>query len=156
MTPMTNHTATPLPVWTTSESADAQAHDQEIDLGDGWHALVFPFGNGVNWGWELWDQWMHSDEDGEYYPCNNGVESSEVGAKAAALAAAHHYGRFPVGQPEPTTPIPEPTDTVTIDRDILAQAHDALIDATCIVPANHPDYRAIMDALKAVRGVMYR
>lgn len=46
-------------------------------------------------------------------------------------------------------------DPITIDRDTLAQAHDALIDATCIVPANHPDYRAIMDALKAVRGALY-
>lgn len=93
MSTMTNHTEND--IWTTSASADEFAHDQEIDLGDGWHALAYPFANGVNWGWELWDQWLHTDEYGETGLRENGIESSEDAAKSAALAAAAVYGRSP-------------------------------------------------------------
>lgn len=47
------------------------------------------------------------------------------------------------------------TDTITIDRGIIALAHDALVDAICIVPPNHPDYQAMKKASETLRRAMY-
>lgn len=90
--PMTNDT---IENWTLSESADDFHRDQEIDLGDGWHACVYPLADGGSWGWELWEQWLHSDDDGENYPIDRGICLTEDIAKGYALGVAAHYGRTP-------------------------------------------------------------
>jgi len=70
------------PTWVPTVGATDEYRDQEIDLGDGWHAIVWPKENG--WGWELWDRWLHDDDDGIVA---SGTNPHEAGAKFNALDA---------------------------------------------------------------------
>jgi hypothetical protein len=69
--------------WTTSVSADAENHDQEVDLAPLGHpkgacwASVGPDGDG--WVWSVYDRWLYEDAT----TLAAGVETTEEAAKAA-------------------------------------------------------------------------
>lgn len=70
------------PTWVPTEGATETERDQEIDLGDGWHAILGQENEG--WSWELWSTWLHDDESNIMA---TGFSPWEGTAKWAALKA---------------------------------------------------------------------
>jgi len=68
--------------WVPTEGATETERDQEIDLGDAWHAVVGP--DGDRWTWEVWDTWLHDDES---RIIASGSVQYEMEAKIAAINA---------------------------------------------------------------------